>query len=284
MNTKRLSLAGALVLFFAGITECQTLSVEFLQLGKDTITERLGRYQGNDPDREASLFRIFEEAGCGGANLRTQPVEKADAPNVICTLPGESEETVIVGAHFDYITRGDGVADNWSGASLLPSLYQSLKATDRRHTFIFIGFSDEEVGFIGSRYYADHLTEKELASIRAMITIDTLGLENTQVWASDSDPELASLVFRVGKAMDLPIGIMNVDGYGNSDGISFKRRGVPILTLHSVTPETIKILHSDRDRIEAVNLDEYYDAYKLIASFLAALDQSDESPEPEQGE
>jgi hypothetical protein len=268
-------------MLFAWTAECAPLSVQYLRVEQDTITNRLGRYKGSDSDREDSLFRIFEEAGCKGANLRTQPVEKADAPNVICTLPGETEEAVIVGAHFDYVPKGDGVADNWSGASLLPSLYQSLSSVQRKHTFMFIGFSDEEEGFIGSTYYTDHLTDSELASIRAMITIDTLGLENTQVWASDSAPDLVSLVFQVGEAMDLPLGIMNVDAYGNSDGISFKRKGIPILTLHSVSPENIEILHSKRDRIEAVDLKEYYDSYNLIAAFLAALDQSAGSPEPQ---
>ena len=274
-------LSGVLVVLFASIAECQPLSVEYLRVEQDTIASRLDRYRGSDSDRGASLFRIFEEAGCKGANLHTQTVDKADAPNVICTLPGETEETVIVGAHFDYVPKGDGVADNWSGASLLPSLYQSLSSVQRKHTFVFIGFSDEEEGFIGSTYYTDHLTDSELTSIRAMITIDTLGLENTQVWASDSAPDLVSLFFRVGKAMELPVGIMNVDAYGNSDGISFKRRGVPILTLHSVSPENIKILHSKWDRIEAVDREEYYDSYNLIASFLAALDQPAESPEPQ---
>jgi hypothetical protein len=279
VNKKRLLLSGVLIGFFAWIAECQTLPAEYRRVGQDTITDRLDRYKGDDSDREASLFRMFDEAGCSGANLRTQPVEKADAPNVICTLPGETESTIIVGAHFDYVTKGDGVADNWSGASLLPSLYQSLNATGRKHTFLFIGFSDEEVGFLGSTFYADHLTDQQLASIRAMITIDTLGLENTRVWASDSAPDLVSLVFQVGKAAGLPVEIMNVDAYGNSDGISFKRHGVPVLTLHSVTPETIRILHSERDRIEAINMKDYYDSYNLIASFLAALDQSDASPE-----
>ncbi len=60
---------------------------------------------------------------------------------MICVLPGNSEKVIIVGAHFDHVSDGSGVVDNWSGASLLPSLYQALKDHPRKHTFIFIGFT-----------------------------------------------------------------------------------------------------------------------------------------------
>jgi len=277
MAKKRLFFTGALVLLFAWVAECQTLSIRYSKVVPDTITDRLSHYEGEDAERLESLKTLFEEVGCKDQNLQIQPIEKADAPNVICTLPGMTEEVIVVGAHFDYVPIGDGVADNWSGASLLPSLYQSLSSTERWHTFVFIGFSDEEVGFVGSRHYTDRLTEEELASIRAMITIDTVGLESTRVWASDSSPELVSLVFQVADSMELPIDIMNVDAFGNSDGISFKRFGIPILTLHSVTLETIEILHSEKDRIEAIKQEHYYDTYNLIAAFLAALDLLDET-------
>jgi Zn-dependent M28 family amino/carboxypeptidase len=68
-------------------------------------------------------------------------------------LPGSSDQVIIVGAHFDRVPEGDGVVDNWSGASLLPSLYEAVKNEPRKHTYIFIGFTDEEQGEVGSRFY-----------------------------------------------------------------------------------------------------------------------------------
>ena len=66
---------------------------------------------------------------------------------------------------------------------------------------------------------------------------------------------------------------MNVDAYGNSDGSSFKQRGIPIITVHTVTQNNIRILHSKDDRFSAIRMKDYYDSYKLVTSYLAALDQ-----------
>jgi len=250
-------------------------SAQFDRVGIDTVEGRLRLYQGKDAERGDTLEHLFEEAGCRNENLQVQPVTGADAPNIICSLPGETEEAIIVGAHFDRVNIGDGVVDNWSGASLLPSLYQSLRPILRKHTFIFIGFSDEEEGFIGSRFYVNHLKEEDLTSIRAMINLDTLGLDSTKVWTSKSDPGLVGLLNQVAMALQLPLHTMNVDDMGNSDGSSFRKRGIPTITLHSVTWSTMRYLHSEMDKFEAIDMDAYYDTYRLVAAFLASLDQQE---------
>ncbi len=265
--------APALAMFLACAIMCRAQSAEYTQLKPETIEGRLLQYEGEDAQRGITLMRLFEEAGCNGDRLRLQPVKDADAPNVICTLAGDSGKLIIVGAHFDRVDKGNGVADNWSGASLLPSLYQSLSPKKRKHTFIFVGFSDEEEGFIGSRFYADQLTGKELSSIQAMINLDTLGLDSTRVWTSNSNPGLAELLSKVAARLQLPLNTMNVDEMGNSDGSSFRERGIPTLTLHSVTWTNLYILHSEKDQFKAIDMDEYYDSYKLIAAYLAILDR-----------
>jgi hypothetical protein len=45
------------------------------------------------------------------------------------------------------------------------------------------------------------------------------------------------------------------------------------VTIHSVTQDTLRILHSPRDRFSAIHLDDYYDTYRLISAYLAYLDQ-----------
>lgn len=275
MVRKSFCLIVNVILLLAWAVPCPAEPPHYSRVDAGLIEDRLRCYEGEDADRRITLMRLFEDVGCRNGFLRAQPVEDADAPNVICTLPGRSEKVIIVGAHFDRVDEGDGVADNWSGASLLPSLYQSLRSKVREHTFIFIGFSDEEEGFIGSGFYAEQLTAAQLESIQAMINLDTLGLDSTKVWARNSDPDLVSLIRKVASYMHLPIDPVNVDDIGDSDGISFKKRDVPILTLHTVTPDTLHILHSEQDRFSAVDLNDYYDSYNLIAAFLAALDSGD---------
>ena len=263
----------ALALVWSCATAGLAQSPDYSRIEADTIKDRLHLYKGKDAKRRITLTRLFEEVGCKDNHLDLQQIRKADAPNVICTLPGSTDEVIVVGAHFDRVDKGDGVADNWSGASMLPSLYQSLSAIQRKHTFVFAGFSDEEEGYVGSRFYVAHLTEEQRMSIKAMVNLDTLGLESTRVWASNSDPDLVSLINEVALSMQLPIDVMNVDKYGNSDGISFQERDVPVITLHSITKENIKILHSDRDTFSEIRLDDYYDTYNLVSEFLSTLDQ-----------
>jgi Zn-dependent M28 family amino/carboxypeptidase len=268
------SLALGLLLAVAAAARAQ--SVRYVELPRDVIEERLRQYAGPDPARGANVKKLFREAGCSGEHLAEQPVARASAPNVLCILPGDSRQVILVGAHFDHAPEGEGVADNWSGASLLPSLYQSLNSAPRRHTFVFVSFTDEEKGFSGSRAYADRLTKDELAQVQAMINLDTLGLGPSKVWVSDSDPGLVQTITDLAARLKLPLGGMNVDGAGDSDGRSFKDRGIPIITLHSVTPETLNILHTGKDALPAIDLDAYYDSYKLITAYLATLDSAPE--------
>ena len=247
-------------------------STNYLQLDRSVIENRLQQYAGQNARRAETIKGIFEEAGCQNSNLEEQPVPKTDAPNVICTLPGTTDEVIIIGAHFDYVAEGQGVVDNWSGASLLPSLFQSLNSVPLKHTYIFIGFTDEEDGMVGSKYYAKALSEDQISRVRAMINLDTLGLGPTEIWLHDSDPKLVKTMVALAAAMKLPISNMDVDQFGDSDNRSFKLRHIPVLTLHSVTMENLKILHSDKDTIKAMKLDDYYDSYKLIAGYLYLLD------------
>jgi Zn-dependent M28 family amino/carboxypeptidase len=123
---------------------------------------------------------------------------------------------IIVGAHLDRVSTGDGVVDNWSGASLLPSLYEAVKIVPRKHTYIFIGFTDEEQGEVGSRFYARQMTKEQVAVTDAMANMDTLGLAPTEVWASHSDKWLTSALAYVAKQLNVPVIGVNVDQVGST--------------------------------------------------------------------
>src|SRR5207244_12164825 len=109
--------------------------------------------------REATRKQMFTDAGCDGQHISEQPVKGSKLPDVICVLPGSSDKVIIVGAHFERVSEGDGVVDNWSGASLLPSLYEAAKIEPRKHTEIFIGSTDEDNGRVASHYYVPQTTK-----------------------------------------------------------------------------------------------------------------------------
>ncbi|HXS74982.1 MAG TPA: M28 family peptidase [Terracidiphilus sp.] len=241
----------------------------------EIVKTRLGLYKGSDQVREAALFKTFVDAGCPAANLSEQPVPKRKEPNLICVLPGDTAEEIIIGAHFDHVSEGSGVVDNWSGASLLPSLFQSLLGSKHKHTFRFIGFTGEESREVGSGFYVQSLSNVQLNEIKLMITLDSIGLGPTKVWVSRSDKHAVALLNGTAHAMKLPLGGVNVDGFGESDEEPFIKRGIKTITIHSVTEENKRVLHSEFDTLTAISFHDYYDTYRLLAGYLTILDRQE---------
>lgn len=118
--------------------------------------------------------------------------------NVIGILPGSDpklkDEAIVIGAHYDHLGRGGqgslaqsegeihhGADDNASGTAALIELARML-STQRpkpRRTIVFIAFSGEEEGLIGSSYYVNHPVVP-LTNTVAMINLDMVGRLNNQ--------------------------------------------------------------------------------------------------------
>ncbi len=246
--------------------------VRFVRISRGIIENRLAEAPSGLKNRRKWLEETFRSLGCDGARLETQKVPRSTQPNVICTLEGSADSVIVVGGHYDYSNRGSGVADNWSGASLLPSLYESLKQAPRRYTFVFVAFAGEETGLHGSRTYVKKLGREGRAKIAAMINLDTLGLGPANVWVSKSDKKLMTMLARVAAALKLPLGAVNADQVGSGDFVSFRSKRIPCLVLHSITQRTFPILHSPRDNLKAIQFDDYYRTYVLLSAYLAYLD------------
>jgi hypothetical protein len=246
--------------------------IEYFKVTPPVLEDRLHRAMDKTSDREQTLHELFESAGCKEAWLEEQKVKGSRTPNVVCTLKGSEESRVVVGAHYDKVENGHGIIDNWTGASLLPSLYEGLRDKPRRVTFVFIGFTDEEKGLVGSQYYVSRLTKDDKVKIRAMVNIDSLGLSDTKVWLSRADKDLARAAGGVAHALNLPLAAVNVDRAGESDSRPFLNAKIPVIDFHSATKETFSILHSPRDGFPAVHIQEYENSYFFLVAYLAYLD------------
>ena len=231
------------------------------------IEGRLRLAPKKQADREPTLEELFRQVGCSDS-LTTQPVKGQKSPNLVCVLPGKGPGEIIIGAHFD-LRNSQGVVDNWSGAALLASLYQSLKNKQLNHNLVFVGFTAEEQGLLGSEAY---VKKNSLENTRAMVNLDTLALSDTKVEVSGSDPALMNLLDAIARGMNLPIAGVNVSKVGRTDAQSFRQKKIPTLSIHTLTQETLPILHNYRDSFEAVHMDAYYRTYRLMAAFLAYLD------------
>uniref|UniRef100_Q028P3 Peptidase M28 n=1 Tax=Solibacter usitatus (strain Ellin6076) TaxID=234267 RepID=Q028P3_SOLUE len=241
-------------------------------LEQPVIQHRLESLSRKIPIRRATLEVLFREAGCDGANLTAQRVPGSKEPNIICTLPGDSPSAIVVGGHYDLVEEGAGAVDDWSGAVLLPSLYETLKRTPRKHTYVFIAFAAEEVGLHGSGEYVKRLSAAEQRAIRAMINLECLGLATPKVWASRADRHLRDAYGRVAQSLGMVAESGNVDQVGDDDSHPFLNAKIPVLTIHSVTARNMGILHTARDQVSAIHPDEYYATYRLATAYLEYLD------------
>ena len=256
------------------LAACLLVSPVWAQVPRQVIQQRLEHLSRKVSERRATLEALFREVGCDGANLVEQKVPGSKEPNVVCSLPspdpGAAE--IVIGGHFDFIPEGSGAVDDWSGVVLLPSLYQTLKDKPRKHTYVFVAFAAEETGLQGSTEYVTRLSKQQRAEIRAMINLECVGLASPKVWASRADKHLLAGYTHVARTLGIAVQAVNPDDIGDDDSHPFLNARIPVLTVHSVTMETLPILHTTRDQLNVIHAADYYATYRLTAAFLEYLD------------
>lgn len=253
---------------------CLAEELRFTPVGASVVKGRMDRIRRTSAERAAELRAMFEEAGCKGEQL-TQAAEKGPKSNVVCTLPGETDDVVVVGGHFDKASKGDGAVDDWSGVSLLPSLYQSMAAMPkRRFTWVFAGFAEEETGLNGSKAFVKQLGKDGVGKVQAMLNLECLGLSPTKVWVKRSDVRLVRAVAAIGKAVNSEVAGVDVGEIGDSDSHPFADKKIPVLDIHSLTQERLPVLHSPADERSAVEDSWHYETYRLVAALSAWIDMS----------
>lgn len=243
--------------------------VQFVPVAKADVIARVEDIPGSDAERASRIRELFQNVGCTGKMLREQAVEAAGIPNVICQLRGEGRGTVIVAAHYDRSTVARPI-DDWSGASLLPSLYQSLRARKRRHNYIFVAFADHERSVSGAEIFAGHLSSAEAAQVQAMVDLDPLGLSPTKVWSGHSDKDLVHDLLTMVYTLKLPASQIDLQSTEATDADPFAARKIPCIVIHSLTQQN---LLDNANVTTSFRPDNYYDTYHLLAGYLAYLDE-----------
>jgi hypothetical protein len=258
--------AALFIFLVAMCVACPAQKLLFSPEDKSRILERMENPPASDADRAARIRAMFAEAGCSGNLLQEQPVSGAVLPNIVCELPGQSEASVIVGAHYDLSTSAARPLDNWSGASLLPAIYRSLRDHKRNHTFIFVAFADKGSDLSGAESFAGHMSASQLRRTEAMVNLDVLGLSPTKVSPSHSDKDLVHDLVVMVYTLKLPASQIDMETAGPADSEPFAFRHVPRITLHSLTRPVLDGLPAQ------FRPNNYYDTYRLICGYLAYLD------------
>jgi Peptidase family M28 len=258
-----------------GITLAQ--KVQFAPAEKSVVLQRMKAIPETNQARAARLKELFAQAGCDEGFLTEQKLEGADTPNIICRLGTGENDLVIVGAHYERASSPERPLDNWSGAALLPALFQSLRDRKRNHSFLFVEFADTGNNPTGAESFVRRLSQSQLGHAEAMVNIDALGLSPTKVWAAHSDKELVHDLVVMVYALKLPASQIDIAALGSTDSDPFAARNIPRITIHSLTQQNVSNGAASQFRPN-----NYYDTYRLLCGYLAYLDQSLKSrPHPE---
>ena len=189
---------------------------------------------------------------------------KINAKNIIAFIDNKKKNTVIIGAHYDHIGYGgqysldrgineihNGADDNASGTAMLLSLAKQINnKNDLENNYLFIAFSAEELGLIGSRYFVNSdVFNKE--SINFMINLDMVGRLNAEKELSIFGVGTSSIFKQVVNSMNNNFKLKIIeDGTGPSDHTSFYNKDIPVLFFHTGSHENY---HRPSDDINLIN-------------------------------
>jgi hypothetical protein len=256
-----------LILILCGASPAQR--VQFTPAEKATVLEPMKTIPETNAGRAFKLKELFSEAGCNGNSLMEQKVDGVDSPNIICRLGTNENDMVIVGAHYDRNSSAQRPLDNWSGAAILPALYQSLKSRKRNHSFIFVEFADSGADPVGAEFFVNHLGHARIGRAEAMVNVDALGLSPTKVWSAHSDKDLVHSLIIMVYALKLSASQIDMAAAGTTDSDPFAAHHIPQITIHSLTQQNVATGATTQFRPT-----NYYDTYRLLCGYLAYLDQT----------
>ncbi|MDZ7289312.1 MAG: M20/M25/M40 family metallo-hydrolase [candidate division KSB1 bacterium] len=197
--------------------------------------------------------------------------ERRVTANIIGKLAGSDpklkEQAIIIGAHYDHLGRSsegamdpekegeirNGADDNASGTAGVLELAQYFAAQKKRprRSLIFMAFSAEELGTLGSLHYVNQPTFP-LEKTVAMINLDMIGRmrDTLVVQGTGTAPQWQPLLERMRQQHQLKLALKK-EGPGPSDHASFYRKNIPVLFFFTNLHEDYHRVTDDAEKINA---------------------------------
>ena len=195
--------------------------------------------------------------------------------NVIGFIDNKAENTIIIGAHFDHLGFGgegslyrdaikavhNGADDNASGIAVLLNLAAKLTAKNTNNNYLFMAFSGEEMGLLGSNYFVKNPTI-DIKKVSYMINMDMVGRmkkdSTLAVYGTGTSPIFKQVLKSYNTNFKL---VQQESGVGPSDHTSFYLADIPVLHFFTGQHEDY---HKPSDDSEKLN----YDGMKLISEYI----------------
>lgn len=208
--------------------------------------------------------------------------------NVVGLWPSDNDTTIIIGAHYDHLGWGgptsrylgkekmihNGADDNASGTAALLELARHFSSgRDRiKYSLLFIAFSGEEAGILGSSYYAKHMTV-DSTKIRMMVNMDMIGRLR--------DQEHGLAIFGTGTGLEFKDYFESLSqeemkmvfkepGTGPSDHTAFYNRGIPVLHFFTGAHEDY---HKPSDDVDKIDFEGTARVANVLAGVVEHFDQ-----------
>ncbi|MCG3138197.1 MAG: hypothetical protein HJJLKODD_02058 [Phycisphaerae bacterium] len=234
-----------------------------------------------------SELKITGTPGLSQSELKTR--------NIIGILPGQgplANEYVVFGAHYDHLGTvpptmmpapgkefpadkvqiHNGADDNASGTAgvlELARLYADGQPPAR--TLIFMTFSAEEMGLLGSRYYVDHPTIP-LNNVITMINLDMIGRLGDKpitVHGAKTGKNFEALVKKHAEQLGIAVNPIGT-GFGGSDHTSFYLHEIPVLFMFTGFHPDYHKPTDDPDKIDFTGMERVLQLTRNIADELIA--------------
>ncbi len=225
--------------------------------------------------------------------------ERIEVPNVVGLLPGRDPtlkaEVIGIGAHLDHLGKQGktiyyGADDDGSGSTALLLVAKAMAANPKkpRRSILFMAFCGEEMGLIGSRYYAENPIfphEKMIAELQmdmvgrneetatepASDNVDTIHLVGSKRISTD----LHRIVEEQNRHLNFKFEYDEEDVYTRSDHYAFAAKGIPIAFLFDgFHPD----YHQPTDTVEKINYQKIVSAARLFYLVAQELANRDERP------
>ncbi len=240
-----------------------------------------------DTDLKPRSFELTGWKADGGVKLTKLP-----SMNVVGTLPGQgvlANEYVVLGAHFDHVGMGgmgslapgtiavhNGADDNASGTVCLLEAARQLTLLARksepetpRRTLVFIAFSGEERGLLGSQHYVKH-PRFELENTVAMLNMDMVGrLTNNDltIYGTGTAKEFDAMITQANDSLAFTLQKLP-EGMGPSDHESFFQMNIPVLHFFTGLHNDYHRPSDDFDKINLSGIERITDMVTVIANRL----------------
>ena len=212
--------------------------------------------------------------------------------NVVAMLRGNdpvlANEYVVLGAHFDHLGRSgatsldpdaaeairNGADDNASGTAAVMELARLLSRQPTRRSVVFVTFSGEELGLLGSQWFVER-SPVPIERVVAMLNFDMVGrLRNNRVivYGVETAAEMRSLVDSATTGTGLDVRGVG-DGYGPSDHSSFYARGIPVLHFFTDLHEDYHRATDDADKVSAAGVARVVGLAERVVRTIADRDE-----------